>query len=59
VGDLAVADEAPVGSEAAQQAREAARRRKEAIQGSSEPVRASCVRGVLRFLELQLSVLPA
>ncbi len=59
VGDLAMADEAPVGSEAARQAQEAARRRMEAIQGSSEPVRASSVRGVLRFLELQLSVLPA
>jgi predicted ATPase/class 3 adenylate cyclase len=59
VADLAVADEAPAGSEAARQARGAARRRMEAIQGSSEPVRASSVRRVLRFLELQLSVLPA
>jgi predicted ATPase/class 3 adenylate cyclase len=59
VADLAMADEASPGSEEARQAREAARRRMEAVQGSPEPVRASCVRGVLRFLELQLSVLPA
>ncbi len=58
VADLAVADEAPVGSEAARQAREAARWRMDAVQASCEPVHASCVRGVLRILELQLSVLP-
>jgi len=59
VADLAVADEASPGSEEARQAQEAARLRMAAVQDSPEPVYASCVRGVLRFLELQLSVLPA
>jgi predicted ATPase/class 3 adenylate cyclase len=57
--DLAVAEEAPVGSEAAQQAREAVRQRVEAVHGTPGVLASSDLRGAVRFLKQRLTQLPA